>query len=171
MGKTFKRFAGDALNLNHDLFPAPDEARFVRTFFFDRNGAALVPAFVNLNDNGGGRFSNTSIAMQSTPLMKARHQVYLDSGYSELDCEYPGDTDCYELDNLLPTQLPGAPELEAEISNVELEAEITEGTLEAEVESGEAEAEIDSSLVLEAEVESQEVDAETTTTQLEGEID
>lgn len=171
MSKAFKRFAGDPLNLSLDLFPAPTETKYARAFFFDKDGAALSPAFVNLIDQGGGRFTDTTIAMPSTSIVNARFEVYTDDQYSDVDHQYLGGTDAYELDSLLPTQLPGAPELEAEITTVELEAEITEGELEAEFDSGSLTAEIEESTDLDAELESTEVEAETTSTELEGEID
>lgn len=151
MGKVFKRLAGDALNLNFDLFPEPDSTRFVRAFLFDKDGSALTPATVDLTDVGGGRFVETATVMQNIPLMKTRIQVYNDSGYTELDCEYPGDTDCYELDSLLPTQLPNAEGIEANFGpDVNLGAEMEDGGINAEISSDEIQATISAEDEIEA---------------------
>lgn len=151
MGKLHKRFAGDELNLNHDLFPAPTETKFVRAFFFDVDGNALSPASVDMVDKGGGRFIDTTILMQNVPMMKVRFQVYTDSGYTELDCEYPGDTDCYELDSLLPTQLPSAESITANIEPAaEVQASMEDVSLDVQIGSDEIKASISSEEELQA---------------------
>lgn len=170
MGKSFKRLAGAALNLRHDLIPTPDVQKYVRAFLTDKNGASVGAGTVDLTAVNFASFVDTAETMPSTDQLVAKFVVYEDSGYTVEDCEYPGDTDVYVLDNLLPTQLPGDPVLEAEVTTVELEAEITEGEIEAEIETGEIEAEVVSDQQ-EAEIESNEVEAEGNQAELEANKD
>ena len=151
MSSVFKRFAGNALNLSLDLFPAPAETKYVRAFLYDKDGVALAPASV---DVGGGRFVETSTVMQNIPLMKARLEVYTDAGYTELDCEYPGEIGCYELDSLLPTQMPTAEGIDANFGDeASLGASLEDVEIGVGIISDEIKAEISSDDEVEANTE------------------
>lgn len=166
MGKEFKRLAGAALNLRHDLIPTPSVQKYVRAVLTDKNGASVVPGTLNLTAVNFGVYVETSFAMPSTDQVVARFEVFDDDQYTKPSCDYLGDTDIYELDNLLPTQLPGDEVLEAEVITAEVEAEVTSGFLEAEVITGELEAEIETSQA-EAEVDVDEVEANAEQNELE----
>lgn len=140
----FDRRAGQVLGLRLDLLPPPSEARFVTAFLFDKSGNALTPASVDLNDIGSGAHVEDSQVMQSVPQMVAKYIVYLDSARTQVDNdEYLGDVDVFELDELVPSQLPGEVSLTAEINDVELGADVGDLTLDADVDGQELIGEID----------------------------
>lgn len=118
----FRRKPGESLGLSLDLRPDPQSTRFVRAFLFDKNGSAFVPAFLDLADAGGGTFVDNTFTMPSTPQIRAKYRVYLDAAYTEEDCEYLGSEDVFDLDELVPSQLP---------SDVSLTAEVFDGKIEA----------------------------------------
>ena len=166
----YKRRAGVTLGLSLALSPR-DDSKFVRAFLTDKSGAALATPSVDLTSIGGGIYVDNTFTMPSTAQVRARYVVFEDSGYTQEDCEHPGDTDTFDLDDLLPSQLPGDEVLTAEVDSVELEAEVSEGELEANVESGSVEADLDEVENLEAEADATDLEADTDSSELEGNIE
>jgi len=166
----FKRLAGASLNLRHDLFPTPDAQKYARATLTDKNGASVGSGTVDLTAVGFGLFVDTSEAMPSTEMLVAKIEVFDDAAYTELSCDYPGDTDVYELETLQPSQLPGDAVLEAEIITAQVEAEITDGEVSAEITGGEVEAELETQETA-TEIETTELDAESDQAEVEANKD
>ena len=140
----FDRRAGQVLGLRLDLLPQPSEARFVTAFLFDKSGNALTPASVELTDIGNGAHVEDTQVMQSVQQMVAKYIVYLDAARTQVDNEeYLGGVDVFDLDELVPAQLPSEVSLTAEINDVELGADVGDLTLDAEVDGQELTGEID----------------------------
>lgn len=168
----FKRRPGQTLGLRLDLLPEPDEARFVRAFLFDKDGAALVPAFVDLADLGSGIHVENSTSMQSVPQMVAKYQVYFDAARTELDdCEFLGGVDVYDLEELVPSQLPSDVSLTAEVKDVELAAVASDGGIIGELKDESLVAEIDEIEDVETAQKTTSVSAGIETPKLSAEID
>jgi hypothetical protein len=167
----FKRRAGQSLGLSLDLRPDPSETRYVSAFLFDKSGAPLVPASVNLTDNGGGNFTENTTPMQSTAQMRAKYRVFEDAGRTIEDCEYLGGEDTFDLEELLPSQLPGEPSLTGEIqSQTELMGELKEPEIEAMIQDQPLAGELTDERELEGDKESTELSGDIDEQNLEGEI-
>lgn len=109
----FKRRAGQPLRLKFMTFPA-DNSLFVRAFLFDENMASIGSP-INLTSVGNGCYTENSFAMTSNPEIVAKYKAYEDAAFTIDACEYPGASDIFELDDLLPTQLPDSVDISAQM--------------------------------------------------------
>ena len=165
----YKRKPGETLGLSLDLRPDPGVTRYVRAFFFDKDGAALAPNFIDLTDNGSGSFSENSVTMQS---MRAKYRVFEDSGYSIEDCEYLGAEDVFDLDELVATQLPPDSTVKGSIQGeVVVQGEVRDEGLKGNVGSEKLSGTIEDPEDLEANEDGSSVSADVKSDTIKGKID
>lgn len=168
----FKRKPGEVLGLNLDLRPEPDSPRYVRAFFYDIDGAALIPSFLDLVDLGGGRHVDSTATMQSVSQMRVNYRVYLDAARTEEDeCEYLGAQDVFDLDQLVPSQLPSDVKLTAEISDGSLSAEFGDNSAVGDLDSESLEAFAFDPKSLDSSESSTSVEADSDSSSLKADID
>lgn len=172
MGGEFLRKPGDKLGLSLDLRPEPDVTRFVTAFLFDKDGVALVPASVNLTDNGGGNHTENSTTMQSVPQMRAKYRVFFDAGRTNEDvCEYLGSEDVFDRDSLTAQQLPGDSRVTGKVQGqINIKGKIIEGKVSATTKSEKLTATVQDP-DLEASEKSENVSGEVNQENIKGKID
>lgn len=172
MAEVVKKLAGKTLFLRYDLWPTPVSQKYVRAFFQDKNGNSVAPGSVDLLPVNFNTYVDTTQTMPSIDLLNVIYLVYDDAAYTEESYEFPGCREAYELDNLLPTQLPGEPSLEAEIFSSSYVADIEGGELQADLQGSEVTADLEANENLSAEIDVEQVDAENESAEeLEANID
>ncbi len=93
---------GDPVRLNLQLFDGATD-KFVRAWVLDDSGALLPGTPVALSHQGYGLYANKSIAMPSTPQLKAVYRVYLDADFAEPSPIHSDAIDVFDLE--IATQL------------------------------------------------------------------
>jgi len=90
---------GEKIPLNCQLADRVSD-KFVKAYLFDKLGAPLTPASVNLSHVANGLFLDTTVDMPDIASVIAQYVVFEDAGYLVPHDEHDAVTDMFERDEI-----------------------------------------------------------------------
>lgn len=157
MSENAKILAGDSVPLNLQTTDG-NTALFPRAYIVDQDGNPTTPSFVDLEHVANGKYLNpdNDFAMPNVEQLHVTYVQFEDSDRTILS-EYSNGSDIFERESLLPSQLPSADAITANLGDdPSIKAQLFNGGVTAEMTTDEIKAKITS----EEEVQATSDDAE-----------